>query len=407
MDETEATGGPGRPRALDGIRVIDLTTVVAGPTCTQLLGDHGADVIKVEAPHGDDSRDVGPPVYGDFTAHFAGLNRGKRALALDLSKAEGRDVLMRLLADADVLAENFKPGTLEGWGLGYDDVLSTRFPRLIHAHITGFGGDGPLGGLPGYDVVAQAFSGIMSFCGEADGDPLRVGLNIVDTATGLHLALAILLALEERHRTGRGQTAEVTLLDVALTLMHPFAANYLMAGVVPKRLGNRHPNGAPFDVFPVRDGHVIMCVINNRQFRKMCGMLGRPELGDDPRFKTNADRVAHVDALGDELKALLKDRDKVELCLDMLRNGVMLGPVLDLSESLENPQVAAREMIVDSGDGLRVIGTPIKLGRTPGRMSRLPPRFAEHNREILREAGFGDAEIDALIEGRVIVEERG
>jgi len=403
MGAGEAAGGA---RALDGLRIVDLTTVVAGPTCTQILGDHGAEVIKVEAPHGDDSRDIGPPVYGDLTAHYAGLNRNKRALALDLSREEGRAVLLRLLADADVLTENFKPGTLEGWGIGYDEVLGPSFPRLIHAHITGFGADGPLGGLPGYDVVAQAFSGIMSFCGEAGGDPLRVGLNIVDTTTGLQMALAVLMALEERHRTGRGQTVEVTLFDAALTLMHPFAANYLMAGAVPTRIGNRHPNGAPFDLFPVRDGHVIMCVINNRQFRKMCDLLGRPELGADPRFLTNADRVAHVDALGEELGAALKDRDKLELCLDMLRNGVMYGPVLDLSESLEHPQVAAREMVYDSGDGLRVVGTPIKFGRTPGRLSRLPPRFGEHNRELLREAGFAESEIDALIEGRVVVEER-
>lgn len=395
------------PRALDGLKILDLTTVVAGPTCTQMLGDHGADIIKIESPLGDDSRDLGPSAYGELSAHFSGLNRSKRAIALDLNQPDGRETLLRLLDGADVLIENFKPGGLEKWGLGYEQLLAERFPRLIHCHITGFGADGPLGGLPGYDVVAQALSGIMSFCGEPGGDPLRIGLNIVDTASGLSLAVGLLMAVQERHRSGRGQSVEVALLDTALTLMHPFAASYLMSGVVPTPVGNRHPVGAPFDLFPVRDGHVIMCIINNRQFRKLCTLLGKPDLASDPRFVDNGARVAHVDALGDELAVLLKDWTKMELSMTALKAGVMIGPVLDLSESLEQPQLAAREMIFDSGDGLRVIGTPIKMSRTPGRMERLPPRFGAHNREVLEQAGFTADEIAALIEGRILIEARG
>lgn len=390
--------------ALDGLRIIDLTSVVAGPSCAQALGDHGADVIKIESPTGDDSRHLGPPFLNGKSVHFQGLNRNKRSVALDLKTENGRQVLLRLLEDADVLLESFKPHTLSKLGLGYDEVLKERFPRLVYCCITGFGANGPLGGLPGYDAVAQAFAGIPSFCGEPDGEPLRLGLSVVDMIAGVRAGLAIMMAIHERHRSGLGQALEVTLFDTALSISHPYSTNWLMAGIKPKRYGNRHPSTAPFDVYRARDGHILLCLTNSRQFIRLCESFGRPELAVDPRFATNADRVQNMEALNDEIESLFAPHDKMELAMKLMREGVPAGPILDLDEALAQPQVAARDMILEGEGGFKVIGMPVKFSRTPGRLRRLPPRFGEHNRDVLRDAGFADDEIDALIAGKVLVE---
>lgn len=393
------------PRALEGIRVIDITTVVAAPFGTQMLGDHGADVIKIEPPKGDDSRTTGAPVYlGETSAHYANLNRNKRGIALDLSGEAGRAVLLKLLESTDVLIENLKPGTLEGWGIGYD-TLKQRFPRLIHCRLSGFGAGGPLGGLPGYDMVAQAFCGIASLNGEADGPPLRTGINAVDLGAGLYLVAAVLLGIVERHRSGRGQSIEVTLFDTALSLLPPFSSNWLIGGVVPKRTGNRYPFSAPLDMFPTQDGHILVVAGNDRQFVRLCETLGRPDLATDPRFSTRPARVENVEPLTVELRALIAGRSKMELALALLKNGVPAGPILDLPEAFAQQQTIVRDMVLTDGKGYKAAGIPIKLDRTPGRLERLPPRFGEHNREVLREAGFTDCEIDALIQGRVLFEQ--
>lgn len=391
-------------RALEGIRVIDCSTVVAAPTCTQILGDHGADVVKVESPHGDDGRRLGVPTDLGISAHFLGLNRNKRSVGLDLESPEGREVLLALLEDADVFLENFKPGTLEKWGIGYEECLKERFPTLIHCHITGFGSNGPLGGLPGYDAIAQGFAGIMSFNGEEGGGPLRLSLNAVDTSAGLYASGAISMALFERTRSGLGQTIEVTLLDTSLTMIHPFAANWLHYGQEPKRMGSRHPNAAPYDVYPAADGHVLVCVANDRHFKRLCELMGQPEIAEDPRFTKNADRVANMPALTEAMAGLFADKKKMEISLMCLEGGVAVAPILTVPEALEHPQVAAREMIIEEGE-YKAIGIPVKMSRTPGRMSRLPPKYAEHNREVLSAAGFSDDEINRFIEKGVLREE--
>src|SRR5690349_6389745 len=235
------------PGALDGLKVIDLSRVLGGPYCAQMLADHGADVIKIEPPQGDEVRDWGPPFRDDAASYFVGINRNKRGLALDLAKPEGREVLMRLLEGADVLIHNFKSGTLEKWGIGYADTLAKKFPRLIYCHITGFGPDGPLGGLPGYDAAVQAVSGLMSINGTEESGPVRIGTPIVDIGTGLNAAIGILMAINDRHKTGKGQGIDVSLYDSAVSFLHPHAANYLMSGKPPKRIGNAHPNISPYD----------------------------------------------------------------------------------------------------------------------------------------------------------------
>ena len=246
--------------ALSGVRVVDLSRILAGPHCSQTLADHGADVIKIEPPGGDETRGWGPPFEDGESAYFRGLNRGKRGLALDLARAPGRDILLRLLGGADVLVENFKAGTLERWGLGYEEVLQPRHPRLIHCRISGFGGDGPLGGLPGYDAVAQAMSGLMAINGPADGPPVRIGAPVADLAAAMIAVQGIAMALYERERSGRGQGIEVSLLDAALGLLHPHAANYLMSGRRPGRTGSAHPNIAPYDLFATATAPVFLAI---------------------------------------------------------------------------------------------------------------------------------------------------
>ena len=376
-------------RALDGVRVIDLTRVLGGPYCTMILSDHGADVMKIEPPQGDEVRDWGPPFdAGGDASYFIGVNRNKRAAALDLSQPAGRDVLLGLLTDADVLVDNFLPGRMEKWGLGYSD-LEPRFPRLIHCRISGFGADGPLGGLPGYDAVLQAMVGLMSVNGDAQTGPLRLGTPVVDMATGLYAATGILMAMHERHRSGRGQFLDMTLHDCGLALLHPQGANHLLDGKRPRGLGNPHPNIAPYDKFPTATGDIFLCIGNDGQFRKLCAMLGAPTLADDPRFRRNTDRLGQREALRTELEGLLASRDGAPFAEELLRAGLPAGPVRAIDEALAAPHTAARHMVANL-DGTRVIDTPIKFSRTPGGARTAPPRFAQDTDAVLgNHAGTG------------------
>ncbi|AEE65764.1 acyl-CoA transferase [Bordetella pertussis] len=363
------------PGALQGCRVIDLSRVLGGPYCTQILADHGADVLKIEPPGGDETRGWGPPFSGQTASYFIGVNRNKRGMALDLSQPAGQELLRGLLADADVLVENFKPGTLEKWGLGYD-TLSQAFPRLVHCRVSGFGADGPLGGLPGYDACAQAMCGLMSVNGEADGPATRVGLPVVDMVTGLNAAVAVLLALQERQRSGLGQFLDITLYDCALSLLHPHAPNYFYSGRVPTRTGNAHPNIAPYKTLPTGAGPIFLAVGNNRQFAALADALGAPQLAQDARFASNAERLAHRDALCAALTELLRPHEAASLAERLLRLGVPAAAVLDVAQALDHPHARHRGMLLEAGD-YRGIASPIKLSRTPARLRSVPPALQE------------------------------
>jgi formyl-CoA transferase len=390
--------------ALEGLRVIDLSRVLAGPSCAQILSDHGADVIKVEPPQGDETRDWGPPFQEGISSYFAGLNRNKRSIALDLSSDGGREVLLRLLDSADVLLENFKIGTLARWGIGYE-ALAERFPRLVHARITGFGADGPFGGLPGYDAIAQALSGLMSINGHPETGAVRMGVPVVDLCAGMNAVIGILMALRVRDATGRGQFLEVALYDSGVALLHPHAPNYFMSGETPRLLGDSHPNIAPYDHFPTATRNVFLGAGNNRQFRWLCEELGKPGLAEDPRFADNKDRVANRDALNAELRALLADQEAVDLSRRLLAKGVPCGAVQTVPEVAEHPHTRHREMVWER-DGFKGTGIPIKLSRTPGSVKSRPPAFSNACRDILAEAGYSTDEAMGLIRDGAAFEER-
>jgi formyl-CoA transferase len=397
VTQQPATGGKGLARsagALAGLKVIDLTRVLGGPYCTMILSDHGADVIKVEPPQGDEVRDWGPPFHDDDASYFIGINRNKRAIALDLGKPEGRAVLLRLLDGADILIENFKPGSMEKWGIGYE-ALSERFPRLIHCRISGFGGDGPLGGLPGYDAILQAMTGLMSVNGDATTGPMRMGTAIVDMGTGLYATIGILMAVHERTHSGRGQFLDMTLYDCGMALLHPQAANYFLNGRRPAGTGNPHPNLVPYDKFPTRTCDIFIASGNNGQFRRMAEIIGRPELADDPRFADNGKRNVNRAALTEALAAAFAAHDGNELALTLIRGGVPAGPVLPVDESTAAPHTAHREMVTELG-WYRGVGTPIKFSRTPGGTRRPPPKFAQDGADVLAQHGYTADEVAAL-----------
>lgn len=360
--------------ALAGCKVIDLSRVLGGPYCTQILADHGADVLKIEPPGGDETRGWGPPFLGETASYFVGVNRNKDGMTLDLSQPAGQELLRHLLADADVLVENFKPGTLEKWGLGYED-LKAAFPALIHCRVSGFGSDGPLGGLPGYDACAQAMCGLMSVNGDADGEATRVGLPVVDMVTGLNAAVAILLALNERTRSGLGQFLDITLYDCALSLLHPHAPNYFYSGKVPQRSGNAHPNIAPYETLPTASGPIFLAVGNNRQFAMLAQTLDAPALAEDSRYATNADRLRHRQALRDDLTALLARHEAAALADRLLRAGVPAAAVQTVGQALAHPHTRHRGMVLEQGD-YKGVGSPIKLSRTPATLRKLPPDLA-------------------------------
>jgi formyl-CoA transferase len=408
MDDNAALGGTATlsPGALAGLRVVDLTRVLGGPYCTMVLSDHGAEVIKLEPPQGDEVRDWGPPFNADGDAsYFVGVNRNKRSVGLDLSKPAGREVLLRLLDGADILVENFKPGSMEKWGLGYEAVLSKKFPRLIHCRVSGFGGEGPLGGFPGYDAVLQAMVGLMSINGTEDSGPTRLGNPIVDIATGLFSTIAILMALHERERSGRGQYCDMTLHDCGMALLHPHAANFFLSGKRPMATGNPHPNLAPYSKFTTRTCEIFVAAGNDPAFRKFCDFLGIPEVAKDPRFATNGERVVNKAALTEVLNARFANEDGHDLTRRMLAAGLPAGPVLHVDEAMAAEHTAFRNMVAQIGD-FRALNTPIKLSRTPGGARSAPPRFNQHGRDVLVARGFSEAEIAALESDGVIVQAR-
>ena len=371
-DRPDTTDTPHIPNtgALRGIRVVDASRILGGPYCGQILGDHGADVLKIEPPQGDDTRAWGPPFRDGVASYYRGLNRNKRLLTLDLAAPAGREALLALLADADVLIENFKTGTLEKWGLGFD-ALSQRLPRLVHCRVSGYGADGPLGGQPGYDAALQAQTGIMSVNGEAGGAPLRAGVPVIDMVTGLHAALGIMLALHERQRSGRGQFVEAALYDAGISLLHPQGANWFLDGKTPQRSGNAHPNIYPYDCMATATEPVFLAVGNDRQFALLCQQLGVPQLAADERFASAGHRSVNRGLLKADLEALMRQHDGPALAQALVALGVPCAPVLTVPAALQHPHTRHRGMLVEL-PGYRGIGSPIKLSRTPASYRTAP-----------------------------------
>jgi formyl-CoA transferase len=391
--------------ALSGKLVIDLSRVLGGPYCTQILGDHGAEIIKIEPPRGDETRDWGPPFHEQDAAYFIGVNRNKRSMGLDLTTEQGREVLLKMLEKADVLVENYKPGTMEKWGLGYEEVLRERFPRLVHCRVSGFGSDGPWGGFPGYDAIIQAMAGWFSINGEQGSKPTRLGLAAVDMGTGLYSAIAILMALLERENSGQGQYLDMTLYDCAVSLMHPHIPNYNFSGEVPGPTGNAHPNISPYDTFATGTIDIFIGAGNNRAWAKLCRELGIEELIDDPRFADNIDRVNNRDELKRLLEVSLKQFDGQEIGSRLAAAGLAAGPIHNTEQVVNHPHTHHRQMTIEK-DWYKMTGTPIKFSRTPGSVRHLPPKFGAQSREILQEFGFDSAEVDELLQQQVVLDQR-
>ena len=387
--------------ALDGLKVIDLSRVLGGPYCSQALADHGADVIKLEPLSGDETRGWGPPFEGADASYYRGVNRNKQGIAVDLSRPEGIDLLMGLLEGADVLIENFKPGTLKRWGIDFNEVLSQRFPGLIHCAISGFGADGPLGGLPGYDAVIQAMAGLMSVNGEADSGALRIGLPIVDMVTGLNALAGVLLALNERHRSGLGQSLDITLYDCGVSLLHPHVPNYLAAGKTPQRTGNAHPNIAPYDSYTTGTEPIFLAIGNDRQFAKLCEQLGAGEMLDDPRFVNNGARSVNREALKRVLQQHMSTHDGAVLAQQLIGAGVPCGAIATIDTVVAHPHTQHRGLLVDIGD-YRGIGSPVKLSRTPATYRSPPPTLGQDTRAVLEDLGLDAEQIKRLYAAGIV-----
>jgi crotonobetainyl-CoA:carnitine CoA-transferase CaiB-like acyl-CoA transferase len=370
--------------SLVGLRVLDLSRVLAGPLCAQMLSDHGADVIKIEAPQGDETRLLGPPfVEPGQAAYFSAINRGKRGLSLDLTKPADRAILEALLVNADVLIENFVPGTMAKWGLGYNEYLATAFPKLIYCSISGFGDRGPLANLPGYDAVLQAMCGLMSINGDPQAGPTRIGVPVVLQVTGYNAFSGIMMALWARIRTGQGQRVEATLFDSALSMLIPHAANWMNSGNTPALTGSAHPNIPTYNRFEVGDGQIFLGIVNEGQFKKFCKHIQREDLLSNPLFDSNTSRMTNREALRHEMEVALKGFSRAELCKDLMALGVAAGPVHSVPEAFQQPHTAAREMFIQRDD-YQGVGLPIKLSKTPGSAGVRPPRCGEHNSEIIR-----------------------
>ncbi len=399
---SEANDGP-----LAGIRVLDLTRVLAGPTCAMMLGDMGADVIKVEPPSGgDDTRSWGPPFAGGESAYFLAANRNKRSMTLNIATAAGQKLLAGLVGKSDVVIDNFKLGTLPKWGFT-DEWFDAHAPRAVRCSITGYGSTGPKAALPGYDFVLQAESGLMSICGEPDGSPTKYGVAIVDVCTGMLACSAILAALNARHGTGRGQKVELSLYESALHMLVNVASNVLVSGRGGGRFGNGHPSIVPYTTYAAKDAMMALAIGNDTQFAKCAAVLGHPEWAADPRFATNSARVAHrllVDgAIAEALKA-----DTVDSWLAKLKAaGVPCGRINSVAEALADPQTQARQMVETVEHPtvglLKLVGMPYKFSDTPASLRRPPPTLGQHTDEILgEELGLDAAAIAALREERVI-----
>jgi crotonobetainyl-CoA:carnitine CoA-transferase CaiB-like acyl-CoA transferase len=398
MPDKDKRTGP-----LKDVKVIDLSHIMAGPTCSIFLADMGADVIKVERmPDGDDSRRMVPPTIADESAAFLIMNRNKRGLALDLRTEGGRNVLFRLLKDADVVIENFRRGTMERMGFGYD-ALRALNPRLIYCAISGFGRTGPYADRGGFDLVAQGMTGLMSITGEGPGHPpTKVGAPVTDITAGILACVGILAALHARESSGQGQMVDTSLFEAGIVQTYWHSAMCFATGQAPGPMGTAHPLNAPYQAFPTSDGWITVGAANQGNWLRLVEALEAPELRDDSRFATNADRMCNLELLTATLTRLFKRRSSAEWLRRLEQAGVPAGPVLKVGQMHQDPQALAREMIVQtehpSAGHVKAIGLPIKFSDTPGGVRRPAPLFGQDTREILREHGFSDAEIEQLSE---------
>ena len=385
--------------ALAGIRVIDLSRVLAGPYCAMLLADYGAEVIKIEQPgSGDPTRAWGPPWVGDQSAYYQTANRNKRSLTLDLKAPEGQAIARRLIADADIVIENFMPGTAATFGLDYATLAATQ-PDLIYCSITGFGQTGPYRDRPGYDFMIQAEGGLMSLTGPAEGQPHKVGVAIVDISAALYAATAILAALHHRDRTGRGQAIDVALFDAQIGWLANVAHN-VFAGATPQRHGNAHPNIVPYETFPTTDGVIAVGIGSDAQWQRFCALAGRPDLAAEPRYATNADRVAARAELIPRLGDVFRERPSAEWLAALATARIPAAPINDVPTALADPQTAAREMVQwvthPTRGPQQVLGPVAKLSTTPATVRAAPPGLGEHTADLLRALGYSDEEMTDL-----------
>jgi crotonobetainyl-CoA:carnitine CoA-transferase CaiB-like acyl-CoA transferase len=389
-------GGP-----LKGLKVIDLSHVMAGPTCSMLLADMGADVIKIEKiPGGEDARRMIPPEIAGESAAFLIMNRNKRGIALDLKNDAGRSVLSRLLKDADVLIENYRRGTMERMGFGYE-ALHQRHPKLIYCSISGFGRTGPYADRGGFDLVTQGMSGLMSITGEGPGcPPMKMGAPVTDITAGILACVGILAALHSRESTGQGQMVDTSLFEAGIVHTYWHSAICFATSQAPGPMGTAHPLNAPYQAFPASDGWITVGAANQANWLRLIEVLEAPELGGDPRFANNADRMRNLPALNAALTAIFQRRTMAEWLRRLEEAGVPAGPVLNIKQMHADSQALAREMIVETthptAGRTKAIGLPVKFSDTPGGVHRSAPVFGEHTREILREHGYLDAEIDAM-----------
>jgi formyl-CoA transferase/CoA:oxalate CoA-transferase len=394
------------PGSLSGVTVIDFTRVLSGPYCTMVLADHGARIVKLEHPvRGDDTRHWGPPFLGHESAYFLSINRNKESVTLDFKRPEGQHILEALLATADVVVENFRPGTLDALGFGAADVLA-RHPRIVYCSISGYGQTGPRREEPGYDAVMQAEGGLMSITGEADGPPLRLGVAITDIVSGLFAAQGVMSALIAREKTGRGQQVDIGMLDSTAALLTYQAGNYFATGQVPGRMGNRHPTIVPYESFHAADGDFVIAGGNDEIWRRLCRVIGRPDLAEDPRYRTNAERAPRHAEVKAELERALQTRTRDEWVRELTTAGVPCGSVREISEVLADPQIVAREMVQEVAHSTlgtaRVISSPVKMSDTPTSVRTAPPTLGQHTTSVLRELGYDEQQIGALRRARVV-----
>ena len=396
---------------LEGIRVVDLTRALAGPYCTMMLGDLGADVIKVERPgRGDDSRGWGPPFvgepYGPYageSAYFIATNRNKRSVTVNFKDPEGQEIVRRLAGVSDVMVENFRTGVLDKMGLGYDNMHALN-PRLVYCSISGYGRTGPYAERPGYDVIVQAEGGLMGITGPEEGTPYRVGVPIIDINSGMFAATAILAALHARDQTGKGQLVDVSLMDSAVALLANVASNYLVGGAEPRRLGNAHPNIAPYEAFRARDRWFALAAANQRQWAILCDTINRPDLKDDPRFATNGDRVTNRPALVEALNEAFAARDADEWMAEVQAAGLPCGPINTVADVFEHPQAESRSLTLEAehptAGPVQIAGFPYKLSQTPAEVRQPPPLLGQHTAEVLTELLDYSAEKVATLQKR-------
>jgi len=391
---------------LSGIRVLDLSRILAGPFCTMNLGDMGAEIIKIEQPgKGDDTRSWGPPFAGSEAAYFLGINRNKRSVTLNLKSEEGIKILKKLLKNSDVLIENFKFGTMDNYGIT-DEWREKEAPQLVHCQITGYGGRGPRGKRPGYDFLLQAESGLMSITGEENGDPMKVGVALVDVCTGMNATIAILGALNSRNISGKGQKVETSLYTTSISMLVNVAANHLVSGKPARRFGNGHPNIVPYRTFDAIDGSIAIAVGNDIQFAKFASCLGRDDWAKDKRFIKNADRVINRSLIDKEIQDVIGTKKVEEWLEKLLSSNIPASAVNSVESALSDEQTIANDMVVSVNHSeagvLKMLGVPYRFSDTPATINKAPPLLGEDNREILQSIGYDNDQIDSLIKSEVI-----